>query len=99
MPGRRRCLLPAMAQLPALLVAGDGALCEAKTSRPAAGIPKTKYASKRSETTVPEPLYEELGSGYAAVRRPDPRIAQRISEALARRRPNCPQCGCGDRLV
>jgi SAM-dependent methyltransferase len=31
---------------------------------------------------VPKPLYEELGSGYAVVRRPDPRLAQRIQQAL-----------------
>jgi SAM-dependent methyltransferase len=31
---------------------------------------------------VPVPLYEKLGSGYAVVRRPDPRLAQRIHQAL-----------------
>jgi len=31
---------------------------------------------------VPEPMYEELGSGYGVVRRPDPRLAGRIREAL-----------------
>lgn len=29
-----------------------------------------------------KPIYDELGSGYASVRRPDPRIAARIEEAL-----------------
>jgi SAM-dependent methyltransferase len=31
---------------------------------------------------VPEPRYDRIGVGYAALRRPDPRIAARIADAL-----------------
>lgn len=71
-----------MARLPALLMAGDGAPRGSKCTSPRQLGPEKKDALKRSETPVPEPLYEELGSGYAVVRRPDPRLAQRIHEAL-----------------
>lgn len=36
----------------------------------------------RVETAVHQPLYDELGSGYALARKPDLRLAQRIREAL-----------------
>lgn len=33
-------------------------------------------------TATPSPLYDSIGRGYAVHRRPDPRIARRIAEAL-----------------